>query len=147
MGKKEKDPLEEYLKLKNEMVRDKVDEIFRTQPKNYRSAMEEIGFTYVEEEDEEEFEEKKARPKNKAQRELVAYLEGEGELSEGILDTLVTERYRKRPNLPLIRKYFKSANQRLKALIVWGLDRHPGSLTFRPYGFCHGYPCPSLVVY
>ncbi len=116
------------MKLKNEMVRDKVDEIFRTQPKNYRAAMEEIGFTYVEEEDQEEIEEKKARPKNKAQRELVAYLEGEGELSEGILDTLITERYKKQPNFPLIRKYFKSANQRLKALIIWGLDRHPASL-------------------
>jgi hypothetical protein len=78
--------LEEYLKLKNEMVRDKVDEIFRTQPKNYRKAMEEIGFTYVEEEDEEGFEEKKARPKNKAQRDLVAYLEGERKLSEGKKD-------------------------------------------------------------
>jgi hypothetical protein len=128
MAKKEKDPLGEYLKLKNEMVRDKVDEIFRTQPKNYRAALEEIGFTYVGEEDEEEFEGKKARPKNKAQRDLVAYLEGEGELSEGILDTLITERYKKRPNLPLIRKYFKSANQRLKALIIWGLDRYPASL-------------------
>ena len=46
MAKKEKDPLEEYLKLKNEMIRDKVDEIFRTQPKNWRTALEEMGFTY-----------------------------------------------------------------------------------------------------
>ena len=59
---------------------------------------------------------------------MVAYLEGEGELSEGILDTLITERFKKSPNLPLIRKYFKSANQRLKALIIWGLDRYPASL-------------------
>jgi hypothetical protein len=128
MGKKEKNPLEEYLKLKNEMVRDKVNQIFRTQPKNWKAAMEDIGFTYVEEEDEEEIEERKARPKNRAQRELVAYLEGEGDPSEKSLTTLVTERFKKRPNLPLIRKYFKSANQRLKALIIWGLDRYPASL-------------------
>jgi hypothetical protein len=128
MAKNGKDPLEEYLKLKNEMVRDKVGEIFRTQPENWSSALEEMGFNYYEEEDEEEFEEKKARPKNKGQRDLVAFLEGERELSEGILDTLITERYKKRPNLPLIRKYFKSANQRLKALIIWGLDRYPASL-------------------
>jgi hypothetical protein len=78
MAKKEKDPLEEYLKLKNEMIRDKVDEVFRTQPENWREGLEEFGFKYYEEEDVEEIEERKARPKNKAQRELVAYLEGEG---------------------------------------------------------------------
>ncbi len=128
MAKKEKDPLKEYLKLKNEMVRDKVTEIFRTQPENWREALEEMGFQYYEEEDEEEIEERNARPKNKSQRDLVAYFEREGELSEGILDTLISERYKKRPNIPLIRKYFKSANQRLKTLIIWGLDRHPASL-------------------
>jgi hypothetical protein len=44
------------------------------------------------------------------------------------LATLVTERFKKRPNLPLLRRYFKSANQRLKALIIWGLDHYPASL-------------------
>lgn len=128
MAKKEKDPLGEYLKIKNEMIRDKVDDIFRTQPQQWREALEEIGFKYYEEEDEEAIEESKARPRTKAQRDLAAYLEGQREISEGILTTLITERYKKRPNLPLIRKYFKSANQRLKALIIWGLDRYPASL-------------------
>jgi hypothetical protein len=118
LAKKDKDPLEEYQKLKNEMIRDKVQEIFRTQPENWQESLEEMGFKYYEEEDEEEIEGRKARPKNRAQRELVAYLQGEGEPAEKLLTTLVTERYKKRPNLPLIRKYFKSANQRLKALII-----------------------------
>jgi hypothetical protein len=128
MARKEKDPLEEYLKLKNEMIRDKVEDIFQTQPEHWGKALEEIGFKYVEEEDPEEIEERKARPRNKAQRDLVAYFEGQKEISEDLLATLITERYKKRPNLPLIRKYFKSANQRLKALIIWGLDRYPASL-------------------
>jgi hypothetical protein len=128
MAKKEKDPFEEYLKVKDEMIMDKVNEIFRTQPKNYRAALEEMGFTYIEEEDKEEIEDRKARPKNKAQRDLVAYFEGRQEISEEILDTFITERYKERPNLPLIRKYFKSANQRLRALIIWGLDCYPASL-------------------
>ena len=128
MRHKEKDPLDEYLKLKNEMIRDKVEEILRAQPGNYKEALQEIGFKYYEEADEEAIEERKARPRNKAQRDLVAYLEGQREISEGILTTLITERYQKRPNLPLIRKYFKSANQRLKALIIWGLGRYPASL-------------------
>jgi hypothetical protein len=59
---------------------------------------------------------------------LVAYFEGQIEISEDLLTTLITERHKKCPNLPLIRKYFKSANQRLKALIIWGLDRYPASL-------------------
>jgi hypothetical protein len=44
--KKGKDPLREYLKLKNEMIREKVDTIFRTQPENWRESLEEIGFKY-----------------------------------------------------------------------------------------------------
>lgn len=110
------------------MIRDKVTEVFRTQPKNWREALEEMGFQYYEEEDTEAIEERKARPKTKAQQELVAYFEGEGEPSEKLLDTLISERFKKRPNYALIRRYFKSANQRLKALIIWGLDRYPGSL-------------------
>jgi hypothetical protein len=128
MAKKEKDPLGEYLKLKNEIIRDKVDDIFRIQPQQWREALEEIGFKYCEEGDEEKAEERRARPLNKAQRDLAAYLDGQRKISEGVLTTLITERYKKRPNLPLIRKYFKSANQRLKALIIWGLDRYPASL-------------------
>ena len=128
MAKKEKDPLGEYLKLKNEMIWEKVEDIFRTQPENWGEALEEDGFKYYEEEDEEEIEERKARPQNKAQRDLVAYFEGQKEISDNLLTTLITERYKKRPNLPLIRKYFKSANQRLKALIIWGLDHYPASL-------------------
>lgn len=128
MARKEKDPLEEYLKLKNEMIRDKVEDIFRTQTGNWKEALEEIGFKYYEEVDEEEIEERKARPQNKAQRDLVAYFEGQKEVSDDLLTTLITKRYKKRPNLPLIRKYFKSANQRLKALIIWGLDQYPASI-------------------
>jgi hypothetical protein len=52
MGKKKKDPtIEAYQKLKNEIIIDKVDEIFRTQPDNYISALEEIGFKYYDDDD------------------------------------------------------------------------------------------------
>ena len=76
MGKKDKDKdstLDDYKKLKDEMIIDKVNEIFRTQPENYIAALEDIGFTYVEEEDEEEIEEKRAKPENQNQRDLVAF--------------------------------------------------------------------------
>ncbi|MCX5855707.1 MAG: hypothetical protein NTZ24_14235, partial [Deltaproteobacteria bacterium] len=33
-----------------------------------------------------------------------------------------------RPNLPLIRKYFKRTNRQLKALLIYGLDHYPGRI-------------------
>jgi hypothetical protein len=78
MSKKKKDPvIEDYEKLKDEMIFDKVDEIFRTQPDNYISALEELGFKYYEDDDYEEKEEADARPENQNQKDLVAYSEGE----------------------------------------------------------------------
>lgn len=123
MGKK--DILDDYEKLKDEIIIEKVDEIFRTQPDNYIAALEEIGFVYHEEDDEEEIEERKAKPKNKNQRKLVLYFEGDEEPSEAIFTTFLTERDAKCPNLPLIRKYFKKANQKLKALLIFGLEYYP----------------------
>ena len=78
MGKKKKDSvIETYEKLKNEMIIEKVDEIFRTQPDNYISALEEIGFKYCDDDDDmEEMEEANAKPENQNQKDLVAYFEG-----------------------------------------------------------------------
>jgi hypothetical protein len=130
MSKKKKDPvIEDYEKLKNQIVIDKVDEVFRTQPRNYISAMEEIGFTYYEDDDDdEEMEEANAKPENQNQKDLVAFFKGEIELSDRILQIFLEERDAENPNLPLIRKYFKRANSYLKSLILYGLDHYPGSL-------------------
>jgi hypothetical protein len=128
MTKKGKDPLEEYLKLKDEMLRDKVNEVFRTQPKNWRVALEELGLQYYDDDDEEELEERQARPESADQKALVAYFEGHLELSEELLTLLLEERRREGANLPLIRKYFRAANQRLKTLILHGLERYPTSI-------------------
>ena len=124
MDKKDKgDILDEYEKLKNEIIIDKVNEIFRSQPKNYVAALNEIGFEYCEDDDdEEEMEEKNAKPENKNQWDLVAYFEGEQDVTEMILATFLTERDTTHPNFPLIRKYFKNANRKLKALLLYGLD-------------------------
>jgi hypothetical protein len=52
MSKKKKDPvIEEYEKLQDETMLDKVDEIFRTRPDDYIAALEEIGFRYYEDHD------------------------------------------------------------------------------------------------
>jgi len=129
MSKKKKDPvIEDYKKLKDEIVIDKVNEIFRAQPDNYISALEKIGFKYHEEDDYEEIEERNAKPENQNQKDLVAFFKGEKELSDRILQVYFEECDAELPNLPLIRKYFKKANQNLKSLILYGLDHYPGRL-------------------
>ncbi len=127
MSKKKKDKtIEEYEKLKNEIMIEKVDEVFRTQPDNYISALEEIGFTYYEDDDYEETEEANAKPENQNQKDLVAFFKGETELSDKIFQIFLEERDAENPNLPLIRKYFKKANPNLKSLILYGLDHYLG---------------------
>jgi len=129
MEKKNKDnTLDDYKKLKNEIIIDRVNEIFRSQPDNCTAALEELGFEYHEEDDEEKIEEKRAKPENKNQRNIVAYFEGKQDLSETILKTFLAERDAEHPNFPLIRKYFKEANHKLKALILYGLDHYPSRI-------------------
>ena len=67
MGRKDKNSaLDGYEKIKNEIIRDKVNDIFRNHPKDYIAKMEELGFKYYEDdnEDEEEIEERNAKPEN-----------------------------------------------------------------------------------
>lgn len=126
MAKKDKDSvLDDYEKLKNEMIFEKVNEIFRNNPKDYIARLEEIGFEYHEEEDYEELEEKNAKPENQNQRDLVDYFENKKKLSEEIFKIFLHEKDAEHPNYPLFRKYFKEANQNLKALLLYGLDHYP----------------------
>jgi hypothetical protein len=127
--KKNKDHIaDEIEKIENEMISDKVKEIFRTQPDNYISALEDLGFKYYEDDDFEEKEEREAKPENRNQRELVAFFEGRKPLSESVFVKFLAERDVEEPNVPLIRRYFKEANRNLKALILYGLDHYPGRI-------------------
>jgi len=129
MRKKDKDDiLDDYQRLENEIIRDKVAEIFRTKPHNYISELEKIGFKYYDDDDPEEIEEKNAKPENQNQRDLVEYFEGDKKLSETILATYFKVKDAEKPNLPLVRKYFKQANQILKSLILYGLENHPARI-------------------
>lgn len=90
--------------------------------------MEEIGFKYYVDDDRDEIEEKNAKPENQNQRDLIEYFEGNQELSESILTTFFKEKDAEKPNYPLIRKYFKQANQNLKFLILYGFDHYPATI-------------------
>ena len=131
MGKKDKDSvLDDYAKLKNEIIRDRVNEIFRTHPKDHIAKMEELGFEYFEDDydDEEEIEERNARPENQRQRDLVAYFENKKKLSKKIFESYSEEKAAENPNYSLIRKYYKEANKNLKILLLYGLDNYPGRI-------------------
>jgi len=129
MKKKDKDKfIKEILKLKSRIIRDKVDEIFRTQPDNHISALEEIGFKYYDDDDPEEIEKKNAIAENQDQQDLVDFFEGEQGFSETILETFFRVKDAEKPNYPLVRKYFKAANQKLKSLILYGLDHYPARI-------------------
>jgi hypothetical protein len=130
MGKKDKDSVfDDFEKLKNEIIRDKVSDIFRKHPKDYIAKMKELGFEYFEDDDDsEEIEERNAKPENQRQRNLVAYFENKNKLSKRIFEIFSEEKASDNPNFPLIRKYFRKANQNLKALLIYGLDHHPGRI-------------------
>jgi hypothetical protein len=130
MGKNEKDSvLDDYERLKNEIIQDQVNEIFRNHPRDYIAKMEEIGFTYFEDNnDYEEIAERNAKPENERQRDLVAYFENKTELSKKIFESYCEEKVAEKSNYPLIRRYFKEANKNLKTLLLYGLDNYPGRI-------------------
>lgn len=132
MGKKKDESvLDDYKKLKSEILQEKVNEIFRAHNDHGEriDKLEEIGFTYFENEcDQEEKEEKNAKPENKRQKKLVSYFENRVELSEKIFLCFSEEKADENTNYPLMRKYFRAANQNLKELLIYGLDHYPGRI-------------------
>ena len=124
---KEKDKFsEEYKRLQSEIVRDKIREVFSRDPDNYREGLQEIGFTWYDDEYlSEEEEENAAVPLNDRQWFLVSYFEGKEKFSTAVLKALLAEKNSEEPNYPLIRKYYRGANPHLKTLILFGLKHDP----------------------
>ncbi len=121
---------DDYEKLKREIVFEKVAKAIKEDPKNWIKQVEDLGFGYVDDGygDEEELEEKLAKPENPDQELLADYFKGDIELSGQMLDAFLTEKDSDSPNYPLFRKYFKSWNENLKRLIISGLKRSPADI-------------------
>jgi hypothetical protein len=130
MGKKDSNSvLDDYEKIKKEILRDKVNEIFHSHHKDYIAKMEELGFEYFEDDnDYEGIEERNAQPEIQRQKDLVGYFEGREKLSKKIFQSYSDEKASEKPNYPLIRKYYKEANKNLKSLLLYGLDNYPGRI-------------------
>lgn len=141
--------LGDYEKLRSEIIRNKVNEIFRNHPHDHVAEMEKLGFAYFEDENnDEEIEERNAQPENRRQRDLVAYFEGRKPLSEKLFGSYSQEKASEQPNYPLIRKYYKAANKHLKSLLLYGLDNHPGRIDLlSDLAFFHEFEnCLTLLI-
>ena len=121
---------DDYEKIKREIVFEKVAKAIKEDPKDWIKQLEDIGFEYFDDGDgdEEELEEKLAKPEKPNQELLVDYFEGDIELSDWLLDAFLTEKDSDSPNYPLFRKYFKSGNENLKRLLISGLKRSPADI-------------------
>ena len=120
---------EEYENLQREIIRDRVKEVFKKNPADYIDGLEEIGFSWYDDNyPSEEDEEDAAVPENDNQQKLIDYFDGKTEFSQSLINLLHNERNSEKPNYPLIRKYFRAGNARLKALLLHGLEPNPTSL-------------------
>jgi hypothetical protein len=127
--RRKKSTVHDYDKIESEILREKVKEIFRDHPHDYISKLEDIGFEYFEDDmPDEETEEREAKPENQRQRDLVDFFENRKRLSEKIFVSFSDEAASEDANYPLIRRYFRKANQNLKALILYGLDKFPARI-------------------
>ena len=132
MKKKDtKDIINDLHKLKNEIVIDKVNEVFKNNPENYKEELAKIGFQWFDDDYPDEIEEEEnAVPENKNQEFLVAYFNGEVELSTNVIEVFLAEKNSAQPNFALIRRYFRQGNEHLKSLIYRGLEINPTDIGF-----------------
>lgn len=132
---------DDFDEIEDEIIRDKIREVFRDNPSNPMEAFEEIGFTWYDDDyPSEEDEENSAVPENRNQENLVTFFQSDDAPSDGILETFLVEKASDTPNLPLFRKYFRAGNHNLKALILWGLERYPARIDLlQDLGFFHEF--------
>ena len=105
-----------------------VDEIFRRHPEDYRDRLEELGFKFEEEDDLDIIEEELAQLENARQERLVSFFEGTEPVTGEVLTLFSEEKASGEINYPLMRKYFRQGNPRLKELILYGLEKYPGNI-------------------
>lgn len=129
--KDKKDIIAQFEKLKREMAIEKVNEVFKKNPENYREELAKLGFQWVDDDYPDEIEEENAAAsENKDQEILVAYFNREIGLSDDIVEVFLKEKYRDEPNYALLRRYFRQRNEPLKALIYRGLEMNPTDIGF-----------------
>ncbi|MBF0371594.1 MAG: hypothetical protein HQL52_19330 [Magnetococcales bacterium] len=132
---------DDFDSLKNEMIFEAVKKAVKRDPTNWAQGMEGLGFMWVDDDNgQEELEERSAKPENARQKVLVGYFEGDIERSESILKAFMDEKNSEKPNYALIRRYFKHGNNRLKELLLFGLESSPTDVgLLNDIGFFHSH--------
>jgi len=105
-----------------------VSRLFRQKSHNIIEEMENLGFTYIVDDNEsaeEIAEEDAARPTNSNQEALIAFLESTCAPDERWLALWRDKKDNDDIQFPLWRRYFRSGNVQLKNLILFGLDQAP----------------------
>ena len=126
-----KDTVDKFMKLKNEILSEKVEEVFRNNPDNHQEELENIGFQWFDDDYPDEIEEEyHVIAQNENQRTLLAYFHGHIELWDTLIDIFLSEKSATEPNYPLFRKYFRQGNLHLKSLIYRGLEKDPTDTGF-----------------
>jgi len=117
---------DDFEKEKRKLMFKEVARVIKEHPGNYAEKLAELGFRWVDDEiDEEEVEERAATIRSDNEKNLIAYFEGEVELSDKVLDLFFAEKNSDSLNYPLFRGYFKRGNNKLKELLMYGLGKHP----------------------
>ena len=117
---------DDFEKEKRKLVFKEVARVIKEHPRNYAAKLAELGFRWVDDEiDEEAVEERAATIRTDNEKYLVAYFEAEVELSDKVLDLFLIEKNSDSLNYPLFRGYFKRGNNKLKELLMYGLEKHP----------------------
>ncbi len=98
-------------------------------PIEKREKLLESGFEFFDDEGSGEaneiLEEQSAKPETDRQHKLVSFFEGTDDPSLEILGYFTDEKYSDDINYPLIRRYFRTSNQQLKRMILYGLEQDP----------------------
>jgi len=106
-------------KAKRKALFRRVARAIKENPGSFSEKLAELGFTWFDDEvDEEGEEERAATIRSDNEKFLVAYFEGETELSDQVLNTYLAEKNSDSPNNPLLRVYLKKGNDKLKHLLM-----------------------------
>jgi hypothetical protein len=130
-----------FEKIMRKLKFQQVSDAIRKNPKSWVGKLEDLGFSWFDDdEDMEEAEENAAKSENLNQELVVAYFDGHVELSDQVLDSYLAEKDSPEPNYPLIRKYYKKGNANLKKLLLLGLEKMPTDVgLLSDLGFFHEY--------
>jgi len=125
MAKDDKNWKKELEDLSHELLISKVSTAIKKDPQNWKNSMEEMGFTWVDDSQEDVEEQRNAVPENANQEYLLAYFEGQINFNNHLIEAYVKETESDNFNYLLFVKFYETGNDRLLHLLESGLSSQP----------------------